>query len=125
MMHINQPDTIAEITARFAAYEAALMTNDVAALDNFFWDSPFAIRFGASESLFGFAAIAAFRAARGPSPMRMLQNTQITAFGPAHAVTTTEFTRIGDPRRGRQTQIWVKFPDLGWRITSAHVSWEQ
>jgi hypothetical protein len=124
-MIIDDPATKAEITALFEAYETALMTNDVAALDDFFWPSDLALRFGASESLFGFAAIAAFRAARGGSPQRRLRATQITCFGTAHAVTTTEFMREADPRLGRQTQIWVKFPDFGWRIVSAHVSWCQ
>ena len=121
-MIIDDPFTKAEVQARFGAYETALMTNDVAALDEFFWPSPLALRFGAGESLFGFDAIAAFRAARGGSPQRRLRNTQITTFGPDHAGTATEFFRDGEARVGRQTQVWVKFPESGWRIVSAHVS---
>jgi hypothetical protein len=121
-MTVNDPATTAEIAETFAAYEAALMADDVAALNAFFWPSDLAIRFGVAESLYGHAEIAAFRKARGGSPARVLRNTRITTFGPTHAVTTTEFERAGEPRLGRQTQIWVKFPDLGWRITSAHVS---
>jgi hypothetical protein len=121
-MIIDDPVTKAEVQARFEAYETALMTNDLASLDDFFWPSKLALRFGAGESLFGFDAIAAFRAARGGSPQRTLRHTQITTFGPSHAVTTTEFLRAGEPRTGRQTQVWVKFPDMGWRIVSAHVS---
>jgi len=121
-MIIDDDVTTAEVQARFEAYETALMTNDVAALDDFFWPSPLALRFGAGESLFGFDAIAAFRAARGGSPRRKLRNTRITTFGPSHAVATTEFIRDGEARIGRQTQVWVKFPDIGWRIVSAHVS---
>jgi hypothetical protein len=98
------------------------MIDDVAALDNFFWPSPLALRFGAGESLFGFDSIASFRKSRGGSPQRRLQATQITCFGTEHAVATTEFVRQGETRLGRQTQIWVKFPELGWRIVSAHVS---
>jgi len=119
---IDDPATKAEVEARFAAYEAALMTNDVAALDDFFWPSPLALRFGAGESLFGFEAIAAFRAARGGSPQRTLRNSRVTCFGTEYAVATTEFQRAAEPRIGRQTQVWVKFPALGWRIVSAHVS---
>jgi hypothetical protein len=122
-MTIDDPATHAEVTARFDAYETALMTNDVAALDDFFWPSPLALRFGAGESLFGFDAIAAFRAARaGGSPARTLRHTQITCFGLDHAVATTEFLRASEARLGRQTQVWVKFPEFGWRIVSAHVS---
>jgi hypothetical protein len=121
-MIIDDPATKAEVEARFAAYETALMTNDVTALDDFFWPSPLALRFGAGESLFGFEAIAAFRAARGGSPQRSLRNTRVTCFGTDHAVATTEFLRTGETRLGRQTQVWVKFPTQGWRIVSAHVS---
>ena len=122
-MIVDDPATLAAVRERFAAYETALMTNDVASLDDFFWPSPLALRFGDRGSSFGFEAIAAFRAARpGGSPQRTLQNTRITAFGTEHAVATTEFQREGEPRLGRQTQVWVKFPDLGWRIVSAHVS---
>ncbi len=121
-MLINDLPTLAEVTERFNAYETALMIDDVMALDNFFWPSPLALRFGAGESLFGFGAIAAFRKARGGSPQRHLRASQITSFGTEYAVATTEFVREGEARLGRQTQIWVKFPELGWRIVSAHVS---
>jgi hypothetical protein len=122
-MTIDDPQTHAEVLARFTAYEDALMRNDIAALDEFFWPSPLALRFGVGESLFGFETIAAFRVARvGGSPSRKLQNTQITCFGDGHAVAATEFLRDGEARLGRQTQVWVKFPALGWRIVSAHVS---
>ncbi len=122
-MIIDDPAAKAELESAFAAYETALMQNDVAALDGFFWPSELALRFGAGESLFGHTRISAFRAARtGGSPRRMLRNTQIICFGPNHGVATTEFLRDGEARRGRQTQVWVRLPELGWRIVSAHVS---
>ncbi len=122
-MIVDDPATLAEVRAEFERYEHALMTNDVGALDAFFWRSPLALRFGDGGSSFGFDAIAAFRASRpGGSPQRTLRNTHITAFGTDYAVTATEFERVGEPRIGRQTQVWVKFPDAGWRIVSAHVS---
>ena len=124
-MIIDEPATLAELASQFHAYEKALMDNDVAALDDFFWPSGLAVRFGNGESLFGFAAIAAFRAARPRMKPRRLQNTQITCFGTDHGATTTEYIRDGDTRLGRQSQVWVRFPDLGWKIVSAHVSWSQ
>ncbi len=30
-------------------------------------------------------------------------------------------TGVG-PKHGRQSQVWVRFPDAGWKIVSAHVS---
>jgi hypothetical protein len=120
---VDDPATVAEVRARFEAYETALMTNDVASLDDFFWPTELALRFGDKGSSYGFAAIAAFRLARpGGSPQRVLQNTQITTFGTDYAVAATEFIRENEPRTGRQSQVWVRFPDLGWRIVSAHVS---
>jgi hypothetical protein len=121
-MIVNDPVACAEITEKFAAYEAALMADDVPALNALFWPSEYAIRFGVAESLYGHIEIANFRKARGGSPARVLRNTRITTFGADNAITTTEFLRDGEPRIGRQTQVWVKIPDLGWRITSAHVS---
>jgi ketosteroid isomerase-like protein len=122
-MMIDDPQTLAEVRAAFEGYEAALMANDVAALDRYFWQAPLAVRFGVGESLFGHEAIAAFRVARqGGSPQRRLQATQITCFGRDHAVATTEFLREGEAAVGRQSQVWVKFPEAGWRIVSAHVS---
>lgn len=122
-MMIDEPDVKAELQAQFDAYETALMRNDIAALDAFFWVDERAIRFGVGESLFGHQQIAAFRAARpGGSPQRILRNTQICCFGPDHGIATTEFQREGESRPGRQTQIWVRFPARGWRIVSAHVS---
>jgi ketosteroid isomerase-like protein len=122
-MIIDDPATKAEVEAKFHAYEAALMANDVAALDAFFWPTTFALRFGAGESLFGYEAISAFRLSRtGGSPQRHLRSTAITCFGTDFAVAATEFQRENEPRMGRQTQVWVKFPDYGWRIASAHIS---
>ena len=63
-MLINDPATHAEVQAAFDQYEAALMANDVAALDALFWNSPFTIRFGPGENLYGFEAIAASAARR-------------------------------------------------------------
>ncbi|MET0547130.1 MAG: oxalurate catabolism protein HpxZ [Caulobacterales bacterium] len=121
-MLINDAETLAEVEAAFAAYEAALMANDLTTLDALFWDSPLTIRFGPGQNLYGFEAIAAFRVGRvGGSPQRAISNTVITTFGKDFATANTEFQRIGAPRPGRQTQTWVR-TDSGWRVVSAHVS---
>lgn len=118
---LNLSHVKAEVTAAFQAYEQALMQNDLAILDCLFWQSPFTIRFGAGETLYGIEAIRKFRQARNAeNPHRTLINTTITTFAEDFAITTTEFERNGHPR-GRQTQAWVRFAD-GWRIVSAHVS---
>jgi hypothetical protein len=121
-MIINAPGPLTELEAAFAAYESALMTNDVDALDGFFWQSEFTLRYGVGENLYGFEAIAAFRISRpGGSPQRTLTRTVITTFGDDFGVANTEFKREGGGRIGRQSQTWVRFPE-GWRVVAAHVS---
>ncbi|MDB5945383.1 MAG: hypothetical protein JWQ33_409, partial [Ramlibacter sp.] len=48
MMEINLPDVLAEVTAAFDRYEKALTGNDVAVLDELFWNSPHTLRYGAT-----------------------------------------------------------------------------
>jgi len=65
-MDIDLPDVRAEVEAAFAAYEKALVSNDVATLDRLFWNSPLTIRYGATENLYGCEEILAFRRSRSP-----------------------------------------------------------
>ena len=62
-MVINDPSVVREIEAEFAGYDRALASNDVAALNGFFFDSPFTIRYGNAENLYGHTEIQAFRSA--------------------------------------------------------------
>ena len=118
---VNLPHVQAEVEDIFRRYEAALVSNDIEVLDKLFWDSPFTLRYGASENLLGIEAIRAFRAARNPGGLaRTLSNTVITTYGMDFATANTEFHRDGSPI-GRQSQTWVRFPQ-GWRVVAAHVS---
>jgi hypothetical protein len=65
-MEINIPEVLAEVTAAFERYEKALNSNDVATLDELFWNNPNTLRFGVGEQLYGYDQIAAFRAGRDP-----------------------------------------------------------
>ena len=122
MLAINLPDVLAEVTAAFERYEKALVTNDVAVLDELFWRSPHTLRYGVAENLYGWEQIAAFRSARSPTGLaRTLQNTVITTYGRDTATANTEFRRESTTKTGRQSQTWVRMPE-GWRIVSAHVS---
>ena len=122
-VEIDLPDVKAEVEAAFAAYEKALVENDVAALDRFFLDRPTTIRYGVGENLYGYAAIAAFRAGRSPAGLaRTLAETVITAYGRDFAVAATLFRRASAPGKvGRQMQTWVRMAE-GWRVSAAHVS---
>jgi hypothetical protein len=122
-VEIDLPEVVAEVRAEFDRYEAALGANDVATLNAMFHDDPRTIRYGGTENLYGYAEIAAFRAARSPAGLaRTLSKTVISTYGRDHAVASTLFHRASVPRKiGRQMQVWVRFAQ-GWRVVAAHVS---
>jgi hypothetical protein len=122
-MEINLPDVKAEVEAAFVRYEKALMTNDVDALQELFWNSPHTIRYGIGENLYGHAEIGVFRAARSAvGLMRTISRTVITTYGRDCATASTLFHRQTTPGKvGRQMQTWARTPD-GWRVVAAHVS---
>jgi hypothetical protein len=123
-MEVDIPEVRAELAAEFAAYEKALVGNDIAALNRMFWESPFTVRYGTKETelQYGHAEIAAFRLQRGAIKQdRTLENARVTTFGRDFGVTNTEFRMPGSDRIGRQSQTWIRTGD-GWKIVSAHVS---
>jgi hypothetical protein len=122
-MQVDLPDVLTEVTEQFARYEKALVTNDVAVLDDLFRADRRTLRYGTGENLYGYDAIMAFRAARSPAGlMRRTAGTVITTYGRDTAVASTLFYRDSAPGKvGRQMQTWVRFPE-GWKIVAAHVS---
>jgi hypothetical protein len=122
-MEVDLPEVVAEVTTAFNRYEKALITNDVAVLDETFRADPRTIRYGGSEILYGHDEIAAFRAARPAIGLnRTISKTVISTYGREFAVASTLFHRATMPGKvGRQMQSWVKFPD-GWHVVAAHVS---
>jgi hypothetical protein len=122
-MDVDIPEVLAEVTAQFERYEAALVSNDVAVLDELFRADKRSLRYGVGENLYGYDEIMAFRAARSPIGLgRKTARTLITTYGRDAAVASTLFYReqlVG--KVGRQMQTWVRFPE-GWRIVAAHVS---
>jgi len=121
-MDINLPEVLAEVSAAFERYEHALVHNEVEVLDELFHNSPHTLRYGATENLYGYAAIQEFRASRPSQGLqRERMNIVITTYGRDFATANTEFRRVGSERTGRQSQTWVRTPD-GWRVVAAHVS---
>ena len=122
-MDVDLPDVLAEVTAQFERYEKALVSNDIAVLDELFRPDRRTLRYGVGENLYGYDEIMAFRAARSPIGLgRKTARTLITTYGRDTAVASTLFYRehlVG--KVGRQMQTWVRFPE-GWRIVAAHVS---
>ncbi len=119
---INLPEVLAEVSAQFMRYEKALIGNDVAVLDELFWNSPHTLRFGATENLYGYDEIQAFRAGRPAQGLeRALLKTVITTYGHDLATANVEFQRANSARTGRQSQTWLRTSE-GWRVVAAHVS---
>jgi hypothetical protein len=120
----NIPEVVAEVRARFERYEQALVDKDVAVLDATFWDSPHTIRYAMNEHGYGFAEIHAHRVARPPGPGTKERRIrlQILTLGRDLATVNLEFKVRGRDRIGRQSQTWVRFPEGGWKVVSAHVS---
>jgi hypothetical protein len=117
---VNLPEVVAEIETVFARYETALVTNDVAVLDELFWRSEHTLRYGATENLYGYDAIAGFRAMRPAAGLaRTLGKVVITTYGRDFATANCEFERGG--KAGRQSQTWLRTSE-GWRVVAAHVS---
>jgi hypothetical protein len=112
------------LQALYPKYEEALVTNDVDTLVGMFWASPYAMRFGPAENLYGIDEIAFFRKGRSAANLaRSIRRLDIVTFGKDYGSVTLEFERATDGRTllGRQSQVWVRLPE-GWRIVAAHVS---
>jgi len=123
-MTINDPETYRELADLYPKYEQALVENDVETLTRMFWASPYALRFGATENLYGMDEIEAFRQSRPSTGLaRKVIRLEIVTFGKDFGSITLEFERETPTKtvHGRQSQVWVRLPE-GWRIVSAHVS---
>ena len=120
-MEINNSQVLAEVSTQFQRYQDAVISNDIAVLNELFWDNALTLRYGAGENLYGHAAIAGYRSARNPAGLARQETKRVvTSYGRDYATTNIEFTRSG--RHGRQSQAWVRMPE-GWRIVAAHVSY--
>lgn len=119
---VDLPEVVAEITALFHAYEKALMSNDLVALDSFFWDDARVTRYGIADRQWGIDQLRDYRG-RTPPPAftRRLEHLRIHSFGREMATAQVEFVRSDTALRGFQSQTWVRFAQ-GWKIVAAHVS---
>ena len=121
---VNIPEVVAEVRALFERYEQALIDKDVDVLDATFWNSPYTIRYAMNEHGYGFDQIHAHRVARPPGPGTKERRIrlEILTLGRDVATVNLEYKVRGREAIGRQSQTWVRFPDLGWKVVSAHVS---
>jgi len=120
----NIPEVIEEVREKFEAYEQALIDKNVDVLDDTFWNSPYTIRYAMHEHGYGFDAIHAFRVARKPGPGTKERRIRLEILTLGHDIATVnlEYKVRGHELTGRQSQTWVRFPDVGWKVIAAHVS---
>jgi hypothetical protein len=120
----NIPEVVAEVSALFERYEKALIDKNLDVLDTTFWNSPHTIRLANSEHGYGFDRIHAHRIARPPGPgtKEKRYRLDILTLGRDIATVNLVYKVRGKEMTGRQSQTWVRFPDVGWRVISAHVS---
>lgn len=104
------------------AYEAALMSDDVAALDGFFATGPQTLRGDAAGLLVGHDAISAFRRGRGGAPQRRIVSIEVRAFSDDLAYVAVVVAPLAGGR-GLQTQLWHRVSGSDpWLVEAAQVS---
>lgn len=103
----------------FDAFERALMTDDLAALDRMTapWSDTVAV--DASGVAVGGDEVLARRRARGPATQRRLLATHVQVVADGRALVVAEFEQTSG-RRGVQTQLWQKGVE-GWEVSATHV----
>jgi hypothetical protein len=124
-MELNRPEIVAEVADLFERYEQALIDKDVDVLDATFWNSPHTIRYSLRDNGYGFDAIHASRMGAVPIPGGSKQTRirlEILTLGADLATVNLEYRPRGQDGIGRQSQTWVRFADLGWKVIAAHVS---
>lgn len=110
----------AGVLEAFAAYDAALLGNDVAVLDDLFERGHGTVRGDGESVLVGWESIRDFRAARSAVPTRRVSRVHVRVLGEDLAlVVASVASRRG--RAGQQTQVWRRRDD-GWRVAGAHVT---
>ena len=59
---------------------------------------------------------------KGPGIKARRRRLEILTLGDSFATVNLEFDVRDSDDIGRQSQTWVRFPDLGWKVVSALVS---
>lgn len=120
----NIPEVVEEVRVLFERYEQALIDRNVDVLDATFWKSPHTVRLANNEHGYGFDRIHAHRLARPPGPGTKEKRYRLDILTLGHDIATVNlvYKVRGKDMTGRQSQTWVRFPDVGWKVIAAHVS---
>jgi amidase len=120
MVSVHSPTPVPSgVLEAFWRYDAALVANDRAVLDELFLPGPDTLRGDGRVLLVGHDAIAGFRSGRAVIPTRRVAELQVRVLD-ADAVLIMARTEDG-AAAGLQTQLWRLTGD-GWRVAAAHVS---
>jgi hypothetical protein len=120
----NIPEVVAEVMALFERYEQALIDKNLEVLDATFWNSPHTIRLANLEHGYGIDHIRAHRVARPPGPGTKEKRLRLDVLTLGRDIATVNlvYKVRGREMTGRQSQTWIRFPDVGWKVIAAHVS---
>jgi hypothetical protein len=113
------PSPHADVRDAAHAYEAALVTGDVAAATAWFSTDPGVSRFGPDGLQVGPAEVAAARAAQSAQPEPVWLVDDVRSLGDDIALHLAVLDRDGVTIQ--RTQVWQRGHD-GWRIAHAHVT---
>ncbi|MTD14302.1 DUF3225 domain-containing protein [Nakamurella sp. YIM 132087] len=120
MTPIDPADAVPDgLLEAFRAYERALMTDDIDAMDSLFAAGPETLRGDRGGLLVGHEAIAAFRRGRGGAPARTLGDLHVQVVD-ADTALIMVVTLAASGGRGLQTQLWRRI-DGTWQVTAAQV----
>jgi len=104
----------------FWDYDDALLSNDVARLDDAFARGDDTIRGDGTTTVVGWEAISRFRAARTDLPKRRVTAVHVRVLADTVAVVVADVAS-GTGSLGLQTQVWQRDSDR-WRVVVAHVT---
>jgi Asp-tRNA(Asn)/Glu-tRNA(Gln) amidotransferase A subunit family amidase len=110
----------AALVEAFWEYDRALLANDVGALDASFALGDDTLRGDGTTVLFGWEAIARFRASRSDVPTRQVRRVTFRNLADGVALAVAEVASAAGSK-GMQTQVWV-LHENGWKIAAAHVT---
>jgi Asp-tRNA(Asn)/Glu-tRNA(Gln) amidotransferase A subunit family amidase len=120
MVDIDSPDPVPPgLLTAFWRYDAALLANDEAVLDELFLPGPATMRGDGRSLQVGHDAISGFRSARAMIPTRTIIGLHVRVMTVGHALIvarTAEGNAIG-----LVTQLW-QLTKAGWRVSATHVS---
>jgi len=104
----------------FWAYEKALMSNDLAALDLLFAPGPETLQGDANGILIGHDSISVFRQGRAGAPTRTINDVHVYEIDADNAVLFA-VTQLKTGGQGQQTQLWQR-QATGWVVRVQQVS---